>query len=115
MEQSQRGVSKDYSVLICGLDTLCVHYTSTWSSEIFHPTLPSTVNIVREWEERVTRTCYSLELVRPFFFLNIGQAFYLTFEEALPLFLFSALKSFSANKKIDRIGLFRTLDTFLER
>ena len=95
VEQPQRGMCKDHPMLIRRLDTFRVHHTSTWRSEVLHPTLPRPVDIIREGEERVTRTCDAIQLLSPFLLLLNAQRLDLALKQTLPVLLLASLELFS--------------------
>lgn len=73
--QSHSVVNKDDILLIGSLDTFRIHDTSSRSSEVSSSTSVCPVDIIREWEEGITRTTNSLEFLHVRIFLFFGQFF----------------------------------------
>jgi len=66
------------------------------------------MHIIGEWEERITRTTYSIQLTRPFHSLLCCQWSGNGVELTFPLGLFAT------HEQVDRVGFFGALSGFLE-
>ena len=114
VEEPQRGVAKHHIMLIRRFNALFIHNTSTGCSEVSDTTLPCTMNIVREREERITGTRHAIEFCRelpPFFIRQRCRHF---LELTFKLQLLTSFEDFAAHKQVDRIRLFSAFDTFFE-
>ena len=108
-------MSEHNPMLVCRFDTLFVHDTTRRRSQIPHPTLTRTMDVIREWEEGIAGAGHAVQLPRMFrAFLCTERRRYLV-EQALPVRLLATFQHFATNEKVYRIRLVRALDSFLER
>lgn len=114
MEQPRRGMSKHHSVLVRSLDTLCIHNTPTRRRQILNSTPPRAMYVIREREERITRTSNSIQRLQMLLPLRITQRVYTALKHTLPLCLLASFENFTCDEQVDGIGFFCTLDAFLK-
>ena len=114
MEQPQRSMSKHDPMLIRRFDTLLIHNTATRCSQILHPALPRPMNIIREREERITRTAHPAQFLRPLPSLFFTQRRRDRLELVFPLRFLATLKRLTAHEQIDSVGFLSAFDAFLE-
>lgn len=114
MEQSQRGVRKHHSMLVCCPDTLLIHDTSARGGQVFHTTLPRPMHVIGEREEGIARARSLVQLPPPLLPLFLAQRFRHTFEETLPACLLRPLEDLAADVEVNGIRLVCTLDTLFE-
>ena len=106
---------KHHPMLVCCIDTLLIHDTSTWSSQILHTTFPRPMHVIREREKGVTRTRSLIQLLPPLLPLFIAQWFGYSFKKTFPVRFLGPLKNLAANVEIDGVRLFRTFNALFER
>ena len=114
MEEPQRRVSENHSVLVRRLDAFLVHDTSGRCREIPNAALPCAMHVVPEREERIARTRHAVELPRVVCALLCAERRRDRLEVALPLCFLAAFEHLAADEEVDRVRLVGTLDPFLE-
>lgn len=114
VEKPQGCVGEDDALFVGSLDALCVHHTTTWGGQILDTAPSSSVNIVREGEEGVTRASNAVELCCPFFPLFDRNGVNYAFKKALPSGFLSSFQYFSSHEEVDCIGLLRAFHTLFE-
>ncbi len=72
VEEPQRSVRKDHSMLIGSLDALLVHNASAGRGQVTHAALPRTVYVVGEREESITGTRHAVKFGGPIFLLSFS-------------------------------------------
>ena len=114
VEEPQRGVGEHHIMFIGCLNTLFIHDTPTRCSKVPDTTLPCTMDVVREWEERIAGACHAIKLRRELLSFLIRQRGRYFLKLTFKLQLFTALEDFAAHKQVDRVRFFSAFDSLFE-
>jgi hypothetical protein len=101
-------------MLIGCFDALLIHDTSRRRSKVPNPALPRAMHVIREREKCIAGAGHPIELPRVVRTLLRTEWRWNLLEQTFPLRLLTALERLTADKEVDRVCLFRTLDAFLE-
>lgn len=115
MEQPQIRMRKHNTVFIRCLDAFLVHNAARWCCEVLDATLPCTMYIIWEWEERIARACNAFQAFHMLLTLFVTQWSRYLDEETLPLRSLTPFEYLAPDEQIDRVRLLCTLDPFFER
>lgn len=114
--ETQVGVGKDDTVVIGSLDALGVHDGTARCCEVLDTALSSSVDIVREGEERIGRAGNALELLHVLFSFLFAQRRGNFVEQAFPLSTLRrvSFEHLTSDEEVDGVGLVGSLGTLLE-